>query len=72
MSNSLGASQGYDIKGPTALINSVCRLPISQALNGMVLDIKFIPSFLAEETGRRALKKLIETYFKKGGMEIRS
>lgn len=70
LSNSLGASQGYDIKGPTALINSVCRLPISQALNGMVLDIKFIPSFLAEETGRRALKKLIEIYFKKGGMEI--
>lgn len=70
LSNSLGASQGYDKNSPTSLINSVCKLPIDEALNGMVLDIKFIPSFLEEETGKRALRKLIETYFKKGGMEI--
>lgn len=70
LSNSAGASQGKDTHGPTALINSVTGFPMVEAGNGMVLDIKLTPSLLEEETGQRALKSLIETYFRKGGMEI--
>ena len=63
--------QGKDTHGPTALINSVTNFPMEEAGNGMVLDIvKFTPSLLEEETGKRALRSLIETYFHKGGMEI--
>ena len=70
LSNSSGASQGKDTHGPTALINSVTNFPMEEAGNGMVLDVKFTPSLLEEETGKRALRSLIETYFHKGGMEM--
>ena len=70
LSNSSGASQGKDIHGPTALINSVTQFPMEEAGNGMVLDVKFTPSLLEEETGQNALRSLIETYFHKGGMEM--
>ena len=70
LSNSSGASQGKDTYGPTALINSVTNFPMEEAGNGMVLDVKFTPSLLEEETGKQALRSLIETYFHKGGMEM--
>lgn len=70
LSNSSGASQGKDTHGPTALINSVTNFPMEEADNGMVLDVKFTPSLLEEETGKRALRSLIGTYFHKGGMEM--
>ena len=70
LSNSSGASQGKDKHGPTALINSVTNFPMEEAGNGMVLDVKFTPSLLEEETGKRALCSLIGTYFHKGGMEM--
>ena len=70
LSNSSGASQGKDTHGPTALINSVTNFPMEEAGNGMVLDVKFTPSLLEEETGKRALRSLIVTYFHKGGREI--
>lgn len=70
LSNSSGASQGKDKHGPTALINSVTNFPMEEAGNGMVLDVKFTPSLLEEETGKQALRSLIGTYFHKGGMEM--
>ena len=68
--NSSGASQGMDKNGPTAMINSVTRFPMRKASNGQVLDIKFTPSTIAGETGAAALRALIDTYYRKGGMEI--
>ena len=70
LSNSSGASQGKDKHGPTALINSVTNFPMEEVGNGMVLDVKFTPSLLEEETGKQALRSLIGTYFHKGGMEM--
>ncbi len=68
--NSDGASQGMDISGPTAMINSATRFPLTRSGNGMVLDIKFTPSVIKGETGGKALRALIDTYYRKGGMEI--
>lgn len=68
--NSSGAAQGMDVNGPTAMINSVTRFPMRRSGNGMVLDIKFTPAVIAGETGGKALRALIETYYRKGGMEI--
>ena len=70
LSNSTGATQGKDRSGPTALINSVIQFPMEKAENGMVLDVRFTPNFLEEKTGQNALKNMINTYFRKGGMEI--
>ena len=69
-SNSMGPSQGKDICGPTALLNTINKFDFTKATNGMVLDIKFTPTFLEAKEHSLALKSLIETYFKRGGMEI--
>ncbi|MBR0400682.1 MAG: hypothetical protein IJH95_07725 [Mogibacterium sp.] len=68
--NSDGASQGLDTSGPTAMINAATRFPLRRSGNGMVLDIKFTPSVIKGETGGQALRALIDTYYRKGGMEI--
>ena len=70
LSNSMGAVQGMDKEGPTALMKSVTYTDMRDSSNGMVLDIKFIPSFLEQQTGRDAVRKLISTYFHHGGMEV--
>lgn len=70
LSNSYCASQGCDRNGPTAAINSACRFDFAGAENGMVFDLRFTPEVMDNETGKRALRSLIDTYFNKGGMEI--
>lgn len=69
-SNSMASVQGKDVSGPTALINSVVKTDLNIATNGMVLDLKFNPSFLQSQAHIDALKMLIDTYFHNGGMEI--
>ena len=69
-SNSMASVQGKDVSGPTALINSVVKTDLNIATNGMVLDLKFNPSFLQSQSHIDALKMLIDTYFHNGGMEI--
>ncbi len=70
LSNGFGASQGRGQNGPTAVVNSVLKTDLSAASNGMVLDLKFTPSFLESSIHQDALRSLIETYFEDGGMEI--
>lgn len=70
LSNGLSSVQGADSSGPTALIKSASKLNHARFGNGMVLDIKFHPSFFREKTHRDSFRNLIETYFKLGGMEI--
>ena len=69
-SNSMASVQGKDVCGPTALINSVVKTDLNIATNGMVLDLKFNPKFLASQAHVDALKQLIDAYFHSGGMEI--
>lgn len=69
-SNSMASVQGKDLNGPTALINSVVKTDLNVATNGMVLDLKFNPTFMENPSHVQALKMLIDTYFHNGGMEI--
>ena len=70
LSNALSSTQGADRSGPTALMCSVTKLDHRLFGNGMVLDIKFHPSFFATEHHRKALRHLVDTYFALGGMEV--
>lgn len=70
LQNGFSPVQGTDINGATAVINSVCKSDFSKIGNGMVLDLKFVPSFFESSHHRQAFKALIKTYFKKGGLEI--
>ncbi|MDR1603622.1 MAG: hypothetical protein LBS10_02365 [Gracilibacteraceae bacterium] len=69
-SNSMASVQGKDLQGPTALVNSVVKTDLRVAQNGMVLDIKFSPSFLENPKHVEALHNLVDAYFHGGGMEI--
>ncbi|MCL2472185.1 MAG: glycyl radical protein, partial [Treponema sp.] len=68
LANGFSPAQGADVKGPTALINSIVKNDLSSLGNGMVLDLKFQPRFFSEN--EQGIKALIRTYFALGGYEI--
>lgn len=70
LANAMGPVQGMKTSGPTAVVNSVLKANLKDAGNGMVLDLKFNPNFLSQKAHSDALRMLINTFFKEGGIEI--
>lgn len=70
LANALSPVQGADSKGPTAVIGAVTRCDHTKFGNGMVLDLKFSPSFFHNPVHRANFRSMIDTYFDQGGMEI--
>ena len=70
LANALSPCQGRDTTGPTALILSATKLDHTRFGNGMVLDLKFHPSFFEDESRCRAFGAVVESYFDMGGLEI--
>ncbi len=68
--DSVGAVAGRDRKGPTALLNSVAKLPLGLAVGTPVLNLRFQKSLFGREAGVRKLANLIRTFFRQGGMQI--
>jgi formate C-acetyltransferase len=65
LADSLGAIHGKDIAGPTALLNSVTKLPLYKAAGTPILNLRLKKEFIAA-----ALKPLVMGYFARGGMQI--
>jgi formate C-acetyltransferase len=65
LADSIGAIHGKDRHGPTALLNSVARLPQSLALGTPVLNLRLQKSAL-----QQTLRPLIEAYFAQGGLQV--
>ena len=63
--DSLGAIHGNDNKGPTALLNSVCKLPLKEMIGTPIVNIR-----ISKEHLPLILKPLILSYFANGGMQI--
>lgn len=70
LGDSVGAVAGRDVNGPTALLNSVARLPLSLAVGTPVLNVRFQRGVMATPEGRDAVLSLIRSYFEKGGLQI--
>ncbi|NQT92426.1 MAG: hypothetical protein HQ559_06675 [Lentisphaerae bacterium] len=70
LSDSAGPVQGRDMKGPTAMLNSVSRLPLHLVAGTPVLNIRFSKAALAKPQGRQHVRALVETYFRMGGLQI--
>lgn len=47
----VSAMYGRDEKGPTALLQSVAKLPFELVSNGSLLNMKFLPAFFKTQTG---------------------
>lgn len=62
-------SQGMDISGPTALINSLTSWDQSKFLAGMVVNLKFSKSDFSGEK-KELLAKIVRTFMAKGGLEL--
>ena len=66
LGNGVTPSNGVAVSGPTAIINSVTKLPLDQISNGMNLNMRF----QGKKTRGGHLMALIKTYFEKGGFQV--
>ena len=55
----VSAMYGRDQQGPTALLQSVAKLPFSKASNGTLLNMKFLPQFFKTDEGIRKFSQLL-------------
>ena len=69
LSEGISPAQGADIKGPTAVLKSASKIDHLRT-GGTLLNQKFTPQLLKDETGVRALTALIRGYFKLNGHHI--
>jgi pyruvate formate-lyase/glycerol dehydratase family glycyl radical enzyme len=53
---------GRDLLGPTAVLNSVIRIPSHLASNGSLLNMKFLPSFFENEYDRGKFTSLLNAF----------
>jgi formate C-acetyltransferase len=67
---SLGAANGMDRLGPTALLNSVAKVDAKLAVNGYATNLRFDPGAVSGDDGVSLLSSLIRGFFEKGGMEV--
>ena len=68
LADSVGPSQGRDVRGPTAMLNSVAKAPQVLAQSTYVLNIKFTPEVFRDSPGK--VSDLFRTYFRNGGQQI--
>lgn len=70
LADSTGSSQGFDINGPTALLNTVTKLPLTQAIGTPVVNIRFQKQMMKDEKNLQKIVSLIRAYFKQGGLQL--
>jgi pyruvate formate-lyase/glycerol dehydratase family glycyl radical enzyme len=70
LADGISPVQQLDKSGPTATLKSVSAIDQKKFSNGTLLNMKFHPTALSNETGKKKLIALIRTYFALGGMEM--
>ncbi len=68
LANSAGATSGTDLSGPTALMNSMWKIPQQQCRTCCVLNLRFSKKVWNE--ARQAMQDLMQTYFSGGGYQM--
>ncbi len=69
LSEGVSPVQGADRHGPTAVLRSVAKMDHGRT-GGTLLNQKFTPQLLADDTGLNSLVQLVRTYFQMGGHHI--
>jgi pyruvate formate-lyase/glycerol dehydratase family glycyl radical enzyme len=70
LADGISPVQQLDKCGPTATLKSVSVIDQKKFSNGTLLNMRFHPTALSNETGKGKLIALIRTYFALGGMEM--
>ncbi|MBN1882839.1 MAG: formate C-acetyltransferase/glycerol dehydratase family glycyl radical enzyme [Deltaproteobacteria bacterium] len=66
LGNGLTPTTGNALKGPTSVVNSITKLPLTRIFNGANLNLR-LPG---KNVGTDALSAFIRTYFEKGGLQV--
>jgi pyruvate-formate lyase len=66
LGNGLTPTNGNALSGPTAVLNSVTKLPLTRVYNGANLNMRFNARRLRPEI----LMALMQTYFQRGGCQV--
>jgi pyruvate formate-lyase/glycerol dehydratase family glycyl radical enzyme len=70
LADGISPVQQLDKSGPTATLKSVSVIDQNKFSNGTLLNMRFHPTALSNESGKAKLIALIRTYFALGGMEM--
>jgi len=70
LADSVGPAQGRDSAGPTAMLNSVARLPLHLAVGTPVLNARFQKAIFETADGLKAVASLVRAFFDRGGMQV--
>jgi formate C-acetyltransferase len=66
LGNGITPTNGSAVGGPTAVLNSVAKLPLARIYNGVNLNMRFDGRRLKPEI----LMALLQTYFRRGGRQV--
>jgi pyruvate formate-lyase/glycerol dehydratase family glycyl radical enzyme len=66
LGNGITPSEGAARKGPTAIMNSVTKLPLDKVFNGLNLNMRFNGKHISDH----GLAGLIRGYFQGGGVQV--
>jgi len=66
LGNGITPTTGNAVSGPTAIMNSVVKLPVERVFNGTNLNMRFQGKQISTEN----LTTLINTYFRCGGTQV--
>jgi len=69
LSDGISPSQGADVNGPTAVLKSAGKIDHVRT-GGTLLNQRFLPDILKDETGLRKLASLVRSYFRFDGHHI--
>jgi len=70
VNNGISPNNGAEKSGPTAVINSVGKLPSIWFQKGAILNMRLMPNTLLSEAGRNRVIVLIKTLFAQYGQHI--
>jgi len=71
LASSVAASVGCEQTGPTAVLNSVCKLDSAKSWQcGYQVNIRFHVGMIADKAERDKLRAMLNVYFTQGGQEL--
>jgi formate C-acetyltransferase len=71
LASSMAASVGCERNGPTAVLNSVCKLNSAKSWQcGYQVNIRFHAGMIEDGRERDKLRAMLNVYFAKGGEEL--
>jgi formate C-acetyltransferase len=71
VANSVAVSAGCELNGPTATLNSVCKLDAAKSWQcAYQVNIRFHAGMVADDARREKLRAMLNVYFRQGGQEL--